>query len=147
MCFGIAAGQVIRYMKIYFVQKGSEIITPAKGNVNITDRIFHDQCPTNYPGKQFPKTCIGIRISTPGNRHTTCKLRITKSSECTGNACNNEKQYNAGATFKNRFAKGTETSSANDGGNSEESQITNCKHSFQSISMYFRITFFRITKN
>ena len=64
--------------------KTGKIIGPGKGNVDVSERIFHNQSPTNNPSNQFPKTGVGISVSTSCCRDSACKFCITKCGESAG---------------------------------------------------------------
>ena len=75
-------------MNTYSSHKTGEIIGPGKGNVDVSERIFHNQSPADNPGNQFAKTGVGISISTSCCRDSAGKFGIAKCSKSTGKTTN-----------------------------------------------------------
>src|SRR5688500_5938755 len=114
-------------MNVQHAQEGSKIITPGKSYVNVTDGIFHQQCPANDPGKQFAEGGIGISVCTACHRDAAGKLGIAKSGKGTGDAAKNKQYDHPGTAGIDSATQAAETSGTNDGSDAKESKVTHCK--------------------
>ncbi len=107
-------------MHVYFFQKTSKIIAPTKCNVNIAYRIFHYQSPTNYPGKHFTETGVGIGVGTARYGYTTGKFAVAIGSKAASYAAHDEQNNHARPAVENSSTKTTEAPRTNDGSNAKK---------------------------
>ena len=107
-------------MDVECFQQIGKITAPRESNINITDRIFHNQSPADNPGEYLPERNVSVSIGTSGNRNTGCEFCIAHCCESAGNCTNDVQNHNAGTTGKTCVPNGTECSAANDSRNPEE---------------------------
>src|SRR2546426_10847681 len=66
--------------------KGLEIISPADGYGDISDRIFDDEIPADDPCNELPHRGIRVRIRASGDRDHRRELGVAERSEAAGDA-------------------------------------------------------------
>src|SRR5438477_10481717 len=129
-------------MNMNLIKERSKIIAPGKCYIDITDRVFHHERPTDDPGKEFPKGCISICISASRYRDPACKLRITKCRECTGNATYDKQDHYSWPALETCISKAAEAPRPDDGCNAKKSKVTDSQYPFQFSATVRIITAF-----
>src|SRR6185295_6895750 len=125
--------------------QGLEIVGPAYGNRNVSDRVFDDQIPANDPRHDFTERCVRVCVSRTGDRDHRGKLGIAKSSEA-ANDCGNDKrdhQRRTGAWAVRIAGSGStdscEDSSTDDGAYSEKRELNGTKRAAELMLGFFGV--------
>ena len=107
----------------YPASEPREVVTPRNGNGDVSDRILHQQVPSDDPRHEFTERGIRIGVCRTGDRNHRSKLRIAKCGKGARDGGKNEEQGDRGTAVEGGITDSREDSCAYDRGNSERSQI------------------------